>query len=339
MQTKLELSRTGRWEVRYSEKLPNGTYRSRSISTRQTDRSEAERWQKAFEVELLQAATRAEGALFGDLIQAYMQRDKFRRRPGSDKLIYFLKQLDRGIGSLSVKELTEPVLADYIERQGWAQGTARRAISTIRAVQAYAVKARLVKAEDVPYVERPPAAPPRDKWLNEDEEAQLYALALGFSMGRDRLNRVTLFTCIALDTGQRKNAILNLTWSKVDFESGIIDFRLGKVAANKRQGIVPISRRLRPLLERAYRERESDFVLFTNREIHAQYDAFVASRGFEGMNPHSLRHTWATLNLRAGSTIWEVAGVLGNSPQLVASTYGHHSPSHLRGVIDRRFES
>jgi integrase len=52
--------------------------------------------------------------------------------------------------------------------------------------------------------------------------------------------------------------------------------------------------------------------------------------GLDGVTPHTLRHTAATWLMQAGVPIWEAAGFLGLSPEMIARVYGHHSPAHLQ---------
>jgi len=55
------------------------------------------------------------------------------------------------------------------------------------------------------------------------------------------------------------------------------------------------------------------------------------------ITPHTLRHTAATWLMQNGASVWEAAGFLGMSPQLVEKTYGHHHPDHLKRVSQRGF--
>jgi integrase len=48
--------------------------------------------------------------------------------------------------------------------------------------------------------------------------------------------------------------------------------------------------------------------------------------------PHTLRHTAATWLMQRGVSIWQAAGYLGMSPEILDRVYGHHSPDHLRGA-------
>ena len=50
------------------------------------------------------------------------------------------------------------------------------------------------------------------------------------------------------------------------------------------------------------------------------------------VTPHTLRHTAATWLMQNGVPIWEAAGFLGMSPEMLARVYGHHHPDHLRNA-------
>jgi integrase len=62
--------------------------------------------------------------------------------------------------------------------------------------------------------------------------------------------------------------------------------------------------------------------------------AGIASRG-----PYHLRHTFATEALAAGISIFELAGLMGSSVQMIDSRYGHlarHSEATIRARLDAR---
>jgi hypothetical protein len=50
------------------------------------------------------------------------------------------------------------------------------------------------------------------------------------------------------------------------------------------------------------------------------------------ITPHTLRHTAATWLMQRGVPIWEAAGFLGMSPEVLQDTYGHHHPDYLQGA-------
>jgi len=57
------------------------------------------------------------------------------------------------------------------------------------------------------------------------------------------------------------------------------------------------------------------------------------------VTPHILWHTCATMLLQLGVSVYDVAGVLGASEDVIRRTYGHHAHDHLRqavGAFSRR---
>jgi len=50
------------------------------------------------------------------------------------------------------------------------------------------------------------------------------------------------------------------------------------------------------------------------------------------VTPHTLRHTAAAWLMQRSVPIWEAAGFLGMSPEVLQDTYGHHHPDHLHGA-------
>lgn len=50
--------------------------------------------------------------------------------------------------------------------------------------------------------------------------------------------------------------------------------------------------------------------------------------GLVDVTPHTMRHTRATWLMQAGVAIWEAAGSLGMTPEVLARTYGHHHPDY-----------
>jgi hypothetical protein len=57
-----------------------------------------------------------------------------------------------------------------------------------------------------------------------------------------------------------------------------------------------------------------------------------ADRG--GRDAHILRHTAATWLMQQGVPVWEAAGFLGMSAEVLLGTYGHHHPDFLHGAAN-----
>jgi integrase len=227
--------------------------------------------------------------------------------------------------------------------------TVRRELVTLRACFNWCAdpteRRALISRADVPGFALPADSQPRDRWLKEDETARLLAAA----RGEGRMSRVERFLWLALETGGRKQALLDLTWDRVDFGTNVIHLALpGVRQTKKRRASVPISKALLPVLERAYSERTGDRVLDNGAEIWAAVQSVVRRAGLApavkratgasatatGISPHVMRHTAATNMARRGVPLFLIGRILGDNLATVEKTYAKHCPDDLRGAVD-----
>ena len=196
----------------------------------------------------------------------------------------------------------------------------------------------------------PTQASPRQRHLTRGEAAALLAGALGWDQhGGRHLAKISRhlarFILIALYTGTRHDAILRLRWTPnteggwIDLASGVMYRRgFGTVETNKRRPAIPIPPRLLPHLRRWRRLTVSHVIEYAGRPIRSQERrAWHTARELAGLStdvtPHVLRHTCATMLLQLGVSVYDVAGVLGASEDVVRRTYGHHAQDHLRHAV------
>jgi integrase len=196
----------------------------------------------------------------------------------------------------------------------------------------------------------PSAAGPRERHLTRSEAAALIAGALGWDRNgvrhRAKINRhLARFILIGLYTGTRHDAILRLQWIRntsggwIDLPSGVLYRRAASsVDSLKRRPPVPIPPRLLPHLRR-WRGLTRRYVIeYAGRPIRSQERrAWRTARELAGLDadvtPHVLRHTCATMLLQLGISVYDVAGVLGTTEDIIRRTYGHHAHDHLRQAV------
>lgn len=332
-QYRLEQNRSGYFEIRWQERG-----RSRSVSTRTKDRAIARQVLQSFVRAETQARLRPGGPTVGDVLDGY--EAAARTRGVGATTLAAVRVLRVGFGDYRVPEITPDVVDDWREDRGVgvSSGTVRRDLNVLVAALNWSVKHKMVSAHDVPAIELPPGGEARVVWLDEDEDAKLFALA-----SRRPLTRAGLFTCIGLDTGARKRAIEGLTWDRVDLNRGLIDFRDPAMRVTKKRRVAtPITDRLMPVLEGAKWARGSvvdggAYVLGHKGNTRKCFATFVASAGMPHVTAHVLRHTRITLLLRAGVAVWDVSKLVGASVDVIESVYGHHRmDDRLRAEANRR---
>ena len=209
-----------------------------------------------------------------------------------------------------------------MKRRELSDGTLIRELGTLRAALAWAVRRKWITA--APYIERPEAPPPRDRWLTREEADRLLD-----SAGSPH---VRLFILLALSTGARAGAILDLTWEQVDIENGVI--ALGRGRGRKRRATVPMVAELKlELLRAAEGATTTSVIEHRGRAIDSIKQGFRAAARrakLPNVTPHVLRHTAATWMVQRSVPFEMVAKFLGNSKEMVERVYGHHSPEWLR---------
>lgn len=337
----IKKNRTGYYELRWSEKQADGTWRSRSLSTRTTSLPQARDFLKGWQQAQSQVV-QTQPPTIDRLGELYLKAGDARITTRGQAQNF--KWLSLFFGHLTPAQITAEHIADYtdarrsgkIGRKPAANGTIFKELTTLRTILRYGVKVKMVDANDIPYVDKPVRSQPRDVWLTEKEEADFLTLATQTSNGKHRMSAIHRFVWIALNTGARREAIESLRWEHVDLVAGTIDFsKTDKRMTKKRRVAVPISDRLMPLMKQAFNEKISEWVLDSDARMDWHFGHLVKGTKFEHISPHDLRRTCGTLMARAGVPLWEICGVLGDSMEVATRHYLHHSPAHLRSAINR----
>jgi integrase len=330
----LVLSKTGYWTIKWSERAGK-RYHSFSHSTRSKDRAVAEAYKDAFLTVDAQVEAMIEEPTVASLCDTYAAFLEDNRAGETQKIS--LAHVRAGLGDKRVKELRKPVIRAYCKERGVADGTLRREIGALKAALNHAVEDDVIQATDIPSIKLPPASKARHVYLPEADEIAFHRAAMAHSNGCRRLTRLSRFVALALCTAARKESIETLMWKQVDLVAGVIDYRGAGVETNKRQAVVRISKRLLPILQRAWDERKTEFVLDHDGSIRSQWRTWIETTPWEHIHPHDLRRTWATLATMHGVPIAVVAGVLGDT---VATTLKHYAvfvPGASQDAVDVRW--
>lgn len=331
----------GMWEIRWTEDR-----RSMRESTRTADLATAERKLAEFIIRR-QACGKPSVA---QILDSYVDHLRAKGKPAASRRGYAAANLKRHFTG-AVSDITIDTVEGYcsarragrIGRKPGADGTLRQELSTLASALSHAVRSKVIAKADVPYIPLPEAPPSKDVWLDEVESQQLLAAA-NIMLADDPRHRGALFTWIAMETASRKRAIEELQWGQVDLQARLIRLNPpGRRQTSKRRPTVPISSALMKVLERARDGGGNGLVLGNSSSVErpfatlcrAAYRA-TGNAKFLSITPHALRHTWATLAARAGVSLFEIAGVLGDSIATVQRVYAHHCPDYLRSAVDFR---
>lgn len=179
------------------------------------------------------------------------------------------------------------------------------------------------------HVWTPAASAPRDRFLTKSEAETL--------LGSIESPHVRLFVILAITTGARMAAILELRWEQVELEAvtPTVDFApAGRHVTNKRRTVVPLNQRAQVALREARRAALSDFVIeYAGEPIASIKKAIRAAAIRSGVpcSPHVFRHTAGVWMAQANVPMQKIAQYLGHtSTKVTERVYARFSPSFMQ---------
>lgn len=238
----------------------------------------------------------------------------------------------------SLKRADHRIYLEHRTRQGVVPATVRRELAMLSAAINHDFKEERLPA-GVKIV-LPPASAPRTRFLTEEEMQRVLRQPMSF--------RIRMFFRLAFMTAARARAIEELTWDRVDFVNGIIDYNVpGARRTNKRRAVLPMNDELRRVLEAAYsrpnRNPADPYVigLGPRGKVSCTYNEckevmLRAGINERGVARHVCRKTWASHALQNGIDLAKVAGVLADRPTTVEKSYAFILPEHLLGAMSFR---
>lgn len=313
------------WEIIWYER---GQRRRRSAST--TDRKSADKKLKAH---IETAERRAVSRLIGDVLDAY-QKEHAPHTASPESIAYAVLNLDPFFGQLSVEQITKGQCQKYVtERREQAEQKERKVSNDTLRKELTILQAALnhdkgeKRIPHVPKVWMPDPAPARDRWFTRKEAASL------LSQARKGPWYLPWFIVISLYSGQRKQAVLSLTWDRVNLETGKINWEYGRTT-NKRRPMQPMPYELWMFLRylSAY-GKPGGYVLHIDQakigDVRTGLRYALKEAKISRASAHTLKHTALTWMMQNGTGIWEAAGFSGTSAKTIEKTYAHHCPDHM----------
>ncbi len=214
------------------------------------------------------------------------------------------------------------VISDRRE-QGKAAGTCDRILILSRRIFNLALKWQVpgMTSNPAKEVDRLNVDNKRERYLNEPEIRRLQAV---LEHSENPLLRYIVPTLLV--TGARKREVLDARWEDFDFDS-----RLWKIPVTKsgKPRYVPISDGLIAILNSVPRLAGSRYV-FANPDTGKPYVtifyAWNTARqraGLPDVRIHDLRHSFASILINSGRSLYEVQHLLGHTQSKTTERYAH----------------
>lgn len=320
---------SGRWYITWTERG-----RSHRATTRTRDRKQAEKVRAAFVLERdRQPEARPDEIALASVLDAYWERHA-KDLPSAERIKIAIRHLTAFYGLATVSAVNARAHERYItecRHEGKADGTINRHLGSLRAALRFAVKSGdLSSAPHVPTLREPP---PRADVLDRPAVARLLRAAR--ALGHDH---VALFIRLAIYSGARRSALLQLTWDRVDLTTGTVDFRIpGVTHTRKRRAITALPDKLLSSLQRLHkRSKCSHVVAWRGKPVASVKRAFretAAAAGLPRVTPHVLKHTAVSWALRVASP-WVVSGMTATSVRTLQAVYGKHMMDDKRAAVE-----
>lgn len=273
-----------------------------------------------------------------EVLMLYFQ-DTPQNSPSYENIKYSIQALSRFWKDKTLADVRGSTCRKYIDyRSGSGSsnrpvkpGTSRKELKFLQAAINHWHKESPLVA--VPKVTLPPPGSRRERVLERNEVARML-----WACRRLKLPHVARFILIGIYTGTRHDAILRLRWfaglsgGHADIERGILFRRgSGEQETSKRRPPARLSERLRSHMAHWRNIDNENLSHIIHRHgqplahIHKPFRRVVKAAGLgTDVTPHVLRHTCASWLLWKGVPVWEVAGIIGATNDLVDNTYGHH---------------
>lgn len=219
------------------------------------------------------------------------------------------------------------------------KGTANRTVALLASMLTFAVDRQLRDDNPAHGVKRYESKR-LDRFLSPRELAQLgEALTQSIEDGENPIP-ISVIRLLVL-TGCRKSEILSLRWAYVDFENQTLRLPDSKTGAK----IVPLGAPALELLSGLHAgtnaQNTSEFV-FPSAQTKGHFVGLTkvwyrvrARAGLNDVRLHDLRHSFASVGVSGGDSLYIVGKLLGHRKAATTERYSHVSDDPVRSAADR----
>ncbi|MEQ8734100.1 MAG: site-specific integrase [Rhodospirillaceae bacterium] len=137
-------------------------------------------------------------------------------------------------------------------------------------------------------------------------------------------------------TGCRKGEILGLKWSQVDDEHNVLRLPDSKTGAKT----VPIGQPVLDLLADLPRLGQSEYVLPSIKSdgplvgLQKAWEDIRKKAGLDDVRLHDLRHSFASIAVAGGSSLFIVGKILGHKDSRTTEIYAHMADDPLKATVN-----
>ena len=220
------------------------------------------------------------------------------------------------------------------------KGAANRTTNLLSSIMGFAVRRDIRPDNPVRGVKKY-ASKPLGRFLSISEIAKLGEVLTSAEMGTVPTTSENPYAIAALHllmlTGCRKTEVLSLQWEWVDFDRALLRLPDSKTGAK----VVHLGAPALELLQGLPRTAGNPHVFPSSRSgghlvgLYRIWDRIRRRAGLAGVRIHDLRHSFASVAVSGGDSLYLVGKVLGHAKASSTERYAHLADDPVKAVADR----
>ncbi len=197
--------------------------------------------------------------------------------------------------------------------------TINHIITTLKAFVNYAIGQNYINDNLIKNIKKYPEETTPPRFLSKEEIKEFL----------EHAEKETLYPMIitAMATGLRLGELKALQWDHVDLKQKTITVMKSK---SRKFRVIPIHKKLHSVLNKLPKTKKKCFNRINGRRI---FDRIALNSKIKGVGWHTLRHTFASHLVMAGTDLATVKELLGHSSITTTMIYTHLSKSHVHESI------
>lgn len=269
----------------------------------------------------------------------------YRRRPELDRYVFDL-HIRPHFGEHMLSDLDGPMLegwaAQHVQK-GYAPATINKHIFLMNRLMNLARHWGLIthNAFEARVLRKLPVGEQRQKFLQPEEVGRILR-----ACQRDIHPQLYHFTRLLLLTGARKGEALKANWNHFDLSRKVWTVPVSKSGRARRivlnQAAIDLVNELKAEAETRGYPLHPASPVFYNPRTRTRYDSFYAAwhraraeADLPDVRFHDLRHTFASLLINEGVSLYEVQRLLGHHHITMTERYAHLLPDTLQERVER----
>jgi len=148
------------------------------------------------------------------------------------------------------------------------------------------------------------------------------------------VNHLTPVVLLAMNTGMRRNELLSLCWTDINFDAKMLTVRREN-AKNGKQRHIPLNAEALAVLKQWQSQKGDNGRIFGVNGVKSAWGRLLEAAKVENFRFHDLRHHFASRLVMAGVDLNTVRELLGHADLTMTLRYAHLAPEHLAAAVEK----